>query len=81
MKTFYMVMALTLYGVMFWFIIGAMIAGVKSAMAKEGFSKRAFIIGFVALTLWLCVWAFNSSGAMVKCGKHHSEITCRAAIR
>ena len=80
-NSFYMVFAMTLYGVMAWYVIKAMIAGVKSVTKHPQFNRRAFIIGFTVLTIALACWAFNSSGAMVQCMKKHSEVTCRAAIR
>jgi hypothetical protein len=53
-NTFYMVAAMTLYAVVSWFVIAAMIQGVKRVVSNPKFSRAAFISGWLILTLgWI----------------------------
>ena len=60
-STFYMVAAMTLYAVTSWFVISAMIQGVRAAISKPNFNKRAFIGGWLILTLYF-LFDFNFYG-------------------
>jgi hypothetical protein len=81
MQTFWQIVAMTGYSIFTWFVINDFIKAMKAAIAKDGFSRRAFIVGFIALTIGGALYAFNTSAAMEACSKRHSAATCKNNIK